>query len=180
MAIAAGVDEIEVVVSASDTHNRKNVKRSTDESVPQALSGYRPSVAVTASGGYQYTDVNGVQLGNAYHLSGTQVPRSVGITASQTLFNGNRTANRTRAAESQVSSAREGLRVLERTLAGYARHANLAGVLVVGLGCEANQVDVWLKRSHLSNGPLAVKPFTAGFGTDHGRHDFLAERRAVR
>jgi altronate hydrolase len=48
----------------------------------------------------------------------------------------------------------EGLRVLERTLAGYARHANLAGVLVVGLGCEANQVDVWLKRSHLSNGPL--------------------------
>jgi altronate hydrolase len=48
----------------------------------------------------------------------------------------------------------DGLRVLERTLAGYARHANLAGVLVVGLGCEANQVDVWLKRSHLSNGPL--------------------------
>ncbi len=48
----------------------------------------------------------------------------------------------------------EGLRVLERTLAGYARHANLAGVLVVGLGCEANQVDVWLQRSHLSNGPL--------------------------
>ena len=48
----------------------------------------------------------------------------------------------------------EGLRVLERTLAGYARHANLAGVLVVGLGCEANQVDVWLRRSHLSQGPL--------------------------
>lgn len=33
LAIAAGVDEIEVVVSASDTHNRRNVKRSTDESV---------------------------------------------------------------------------------------------------------------------------------------------------
>ena len=42
--------------------------------------------------------------------------RAVGITASQTLFNGNRTANRTRAAESQVSSAREGLRVLEQSV----------------------------------------------------------------
>src|SRR3979411_3400583 len=31
--------------------------RSTDENVPQALSGYRPRVALTASAGYQYTDV---------------------------------------------------------------------------------------------------------------------------
>ena len=30
--------------------------RSTDENVPQALSGYRPKVALTASAGYQYTD----------------------------------------------------------------------------------------------------------------------------
>src|SRR5512141_1421432 len=30
--------------------------RSTDENVPQALSGYRPRVAVTASAGFQYTD----------------------------------------------------------------------------------------------------------------------------
>ena len=32
-ALAAGFREIEVVVSASDTHNRKNVNRSTDESL---------------------------------------------------------------------------------------------------------------------------------------------------
>ena len=30
--------------------------RFTDENVPQALSGYRPKVAVTASAGVQYTD----------------------------------------------------------------------------------------------------------------------------
>src|SRR5665811_1429347 len=29
--------------------------RSTDENVPQALSGYRPKVSLTASAGYQYT-----------------------------------------------------------------------------------------------------------------------------
>jgi altronate hydrolase len=35
----------------------------------------------------------------------------------------------------------QGLEVLRRTLTGYARHPNLAGVLLVGLGCEDNQVD---------------------------------------
>jgi outer membrane protein len=90
--------------------------RATDENVPQALSGYRPKVAVTASAGYQYTDaVATSQLGQA-HLAGTQVPRSVGATVTQTLFNGQQTANRTRAAEGQVSSAREGLRVLEQSV----------------------------------------------------------------
>src|SRR5260370_34517785 len=32
--------------------------RSTDENVPQALSGDRPRVALTASAGYQYTDTH--------------------------------------------------------------------------------------------------------------------------
>jgi len=36
LALAASVDEIEVVVSASETHNRRNVRRSVDESVAAA------------------------------------------------------------------------------------------------------------------------------------------------
>jgi outer membrane protein len=95
--------------------------RSTDENVPQALSGYRPKVAVTASGGYQYTDVNSTTGGSATQIvrtetHGTNPPRSAGLTITQTLYNGNITANRTRAAESQVSGAREALRVLEQTV----------------------------------------------------------------
>ncbi len=39
--------------------------------------------------------------------------------------------------------------VLQRTMAGYARHPNFAGVLVVGLGCEANQIPDWLAREGL-------------------------------
>jgi outer membrane protein len=94
--------------------------RATDENVPQALSGYRPKVAVTASAGTQYTDsqqnaVVGDTLSRNV-LAGTNAPRSVGATVTQTLFNGGQTANRTRAAESQVSAAREGLRVLEQTV----------------------------------------------------------------
>ncbi|CAJ0893184.1 Galactarate dehydratase (L-threo-forming) [Ralstonia sp. LMG 32965] len=34
----------------------------------------------------------------------------------------------------------EGLELLQRTLRGYADHPNFAGVLIVGLGCEVNQV----------------------------------------
>src|ERR1700678_3797927 len=95
--------------------------RSTDENVPQALSGYRPKVAVTASAGYQYTDTNSTLGGSATQIvrteiHGTDPPRSAGLTVSQTLYNGNQTANKTRMAESQVSGAREGLRVLEQTV----------------------------------------------------------------
>ncbi|WP_436897110.1 UxaA family hydrolase [Acinetobacter gyllenbergii] len=34
----------------------------------------------------------------------------------------------------------EGLQQLRRTIKGYMEHANFAGVLIVGLGCEANQL----------------------------------------
>ncbi len=35
----------------------------------------------------------------------------------------------------------EGLALLRRTLAGYARHPNVGAVVVVGLGCEVNQIS---------------------------------------
>src|SRR5271169_3939951 len=95
--------------------------RATDENVPQALSGYRPKVTVTASGGYQYTDTNSTSGGSPTaivrtEIHGTDPPRSAGLTVSQTLFNGQQTANKTRAAESQVSGAREALRVLDQAV----------------------------------------------------------------
>src|SRR6188472_2632133 len=120
-------DTIEAaLVRAYQNNPQLNAQRAqvrfTDENVPQALSGYRPKVAITASAGYQYTDTalnsaSGVPGGIARTLNhGTNAPRSVGATVSQTLFNGQQTANRTRAAESQVSGAREALRVLEQAV----------------------------------------------------------------
>lgn len=92
--------------------------RSTDESVPQALSGYRPQVALTASAGAQYLDTTSRTAPGtpSQTINGNTAPRSVGATATQTLYNGGQTGNRTRAAESQVSAAREGLRVLEQSV----------------------------------------------------------------
>jgi outer membrane protein len=100
---------------------QRALMRSTDENVPQALSNYRPKVALTANGSYQYTDFNTTSSGTPTSIlrreyNGTDAPRSAGLTVTQTLFNGNQTANKTRAAESQVSGAREALRVIEETV----------------------------------------------------------------
>jgi altronate hydrolase len=48
----------------------------------------------------------------------------------------------------------EGMEVLRRTLAGYARHVNFAGVLIIGLGCEGNQMDALFFTQGLNQGPL--------------------------
>jgi altronate hydrolase len=48
----------------------------------------------------------------------------------------------------------DGMKLLRRTLGGYARHANFAGVLVVGLGCEANQISSLFGVENLKEGPL--------------------------
>src|SRR5262245_28922973 len=48
----------------------------------------------------------------------------------------------------------EGMTLLRRTLGGYARHANFGGVLIVGLGCEANQISALLGAEQLTEGPL--------------------------
>src|ERR1700721_2999210 len=124
--VPALADTIEAALVRAHQNNpqlnaQRAAVRATDENVPQALSGYRPKVAVTASAGYQYTDLNSTFGGTATQIvrsevHGSDPPRSAGLTVTQTLYNGNQTANKTRVAESQVSGAREGLRVLEQTV----------------------------------------------------------------
>jgi altronate hydrolase len=53
-----------------------------------------------------------------------------------------------------MDSNGDGMQLLRRTLGGYARHANFAGVLIVGLGCESNQISALLGAQQLREGPL--------------------------
>ncbi|HYM04829.1 MAG TPA: altronate dehydratase family protein [Stellaceae bacterium] len=53
-----------------------------------------------------------------------------------------------------MASEGEAMDLLRRTIAGYARHPNFAGVLVLGLGCEANQIGGLMKAEELAQGPL--------------------------
>ena len=46
----------------------------------------------------------------------------------------------------------EGIDVLRRTIAGYATHPNIAGVLLVGLGCEANGMGALITARRLQEG----------------------------
>ena len=48
----------------------------------------------------------------------------------------------------------EGFEALQRVMWGYAKHPNHAGVLMVGLGCEMNQIDWLLEAYGLKQGPL--------------------------
>lgn len=55
-----------------------------------------------------------------------------------------------------TASDGEELQVLRRTLGGYARHANFAAVLVVGLGCETNQIQGLIAQEGLQEGARLV------------------------
>ena len=90
--------------------------RVTDENVPQALAGYRPKVAGTFTAGVGYTDQLADGSVGKKIEQGDQTPHSAALTVTQTLYNGNQTANKTRAAESQVFGAREGLRLMEQSV----------------------------------------------------------------
>ncbi len=124
---AAFADTIEwALVQAYQNNPSLNAQRATlratDENVPQALSGYRPKVSATAAGGFNYTNTQSHTITQTVFPNTTTFSnigddfgsRSVGVTASQTLYNGNQTANKTRQAESQVMGARETLRVTEQ------------------------------------------------------------------
>jgi altronate hydrolase len=55
-----------------------------------------------------------------------------------------------------TASDGEELQVLRRTLGGYARHANFCAVLVVGLGCETNQIQGLVAQEGLQEGAWLV------------------------
>jgi altronate hydrolase len=47
----------------------------------------------------------------------------------------------------------DGFSTLQRTLWGFARHPNFAGILMIGLGCEVNQIDFLLEAYDIKPGP---------------------------
>jgi outer membrane protein len=82
-------------------------QRGTDENVPQALAGYRPQIVASLSAGLQAVRDT---LPDNTVLGATLRPWTIGVTVSQVLFNGFKTANSVRVAEFQVLSGREALR----------------------------------------------------------------------
>src|SRR5437762_2759980 len=110
--VAARAETVpEALVKAYQSNPQLNAERarqrSTDENVPQALAGYRPQIVASLSGGLQA--VRNLLPDNTVQ-SATLKPWTIGVTVTQTLFNGFKTANSVRVAELQVQSGREALR----------------------------------------------------------------------
>jgi outer membrane protein len=82
-------------------------QRGTDENVPQALAGYRPQIVASLGAGLQA--VRDLLPDNTVQ-GATLRPWTIGVTVTQVLFNGFKTANSVRVAEFQVQSGREALR----------------------------------------------------------------------
>jgi outer membrane protein len=112
-------------------NSQRAATRAIDEGVPQALSGYRPRVSITGTGGEQTSSTTSKSTAGGVStystLSGYNSPAQVGATISQTLYNGFQTANKTRQAESAVLAARSTLRLTEQTvlLAAATAYMNL-------------------------------------------------------
>ena len=108
---ALGESLPEALAKAYQTNPQLNAERArqraTDENVPQALAGYRPQIIASLSGGLQA--VRNLLPDNTVQ-SATLKPWIIGVTVTQTLFNGFKTANSVRVAELQVQSGREALR----------------------------------------------------------------------
>jgi outer membrane protein len=120
---AASADTLEWALVQAYQNNptinsQRAAVRATDETVPQALSGYRPKISATASVTEQYVDQKSrTSTGDpaTYSTSrGNTAVQQYGATITQNVLNGFQTANRTRQAESQVSGARENLRLTEQ------------------------------------------------------------------
>lgn len=117
--------------------------RATDESVPQARSGYLPRLNGTADVSVEDTRTRLRDEDGGAKVGGVIYPRGYNVTLQQNLFNGFRTRNTVAQAEANVRAGRESLRDIERAVLLEAATAYMDVVrdkAVVGL--QENNVSV--------------------------------------
>lgn len=93
--------------------------RAIDENVARAMSGYRPSINAAADAGMLNTERDPNRTGTPSRTN----PRGYGVTIQQNIWNGNRTINSVRQADSQVLQSREQMRQTEQNLLNNAAAA---------------------------------------------------------
>jgi len=120
--------------------------RATDEGVPQALSGYRPTVVGSASAGIQNTN-----------QTGTFYPRTIALTVTQPIFLGFRTTNSVKMAETAVLAGREVLRNTEQTVLLDAVTAYMDVILAQALlSIRAQNIDFLTEQVRAAKDRLNV------------------------
>lgn len=130
-------------------------QRATDENVPQALSGWRPTVSASGTVGHQLQYVSPPAGPTNYTATD---PTSLNITLSQPIFRGFATVEGTAAAEATVKAGRQQLLATEETVLFDAVQAYMNVVRDRQLlGLRRTNVGVLQKQLKASN-----DKFTAG------------------
>src|SRR5271157_2866508 len=134
---------IKAYLNNPDINTQRAAVRVADENVPKANAGYLPTVNAQGNYGIErasgnITSVSGERGGNF-----TLHPRGYGVTADETIFNGNKTTSSIRQAESQVFGAREQLRNTEQNtlLAGLTAYMDVLRDTAI-LDLDRNNVQV--------------------------------------
>lgn len=125
MGASASAQTLEQAITAAYVNNptlnaQRAAVRATDENVPKALSGYRPTVTGAASADKTaLTTTTGPSTLGGFAIPGGKSnallnQSTLSLTINQNLYNGFRTGNNVRAAEAQVRQSQETLRATEQ------------------------------------------------------------------
>lgn len=158
--------------SSPDLNAQRALARSIDENVPKATSGYRPQITASGSIGYQENRLRSTERAAQLNNAGTlllrspntfasTIPGSFGLNVTQNIWNGNRTINGVRQADSQVLQAREQLRLNEQTLLANsaAAYMNVLRDTAI-LNLRNNNVDVLKEQLRLTQDRFKVGEVT--------------------
>ena len=99
-----------------DINQQRAAVRVQDENIPKANAGYLPNVSAEGDAALSNTQASGLGAGYPSPLDISSRPRGYGVTVTQNVWNGDRTGNSVRQAESGVFGAREQLRNTEQNV----------------------------------------------------------------
>jgi len=146
-AIGAGAGRAETINGAlikayltnPDINTQRAAVRVADENVPKANAGYLPNIQATGTIGIERAEASEAGVSTTAFVK----PRGYGVTANETVYNGNRTVNSISQAESQVLGTREQLRNTEQNtlLSGVTAYMDVLEDTAI-LDLDRNNVEV--------------------------------------
>lgn len=144
-----------------DLNQQRAATRAIDENVSKATAGYRPVITSQVQAGVQYLGTNATSTGTGAVIQTHTTPGMLGVNVSQNLWNGNRTINGVRQADSQVLGSREQLRQSEQMLLANAAAAYM-NVLrdTATLDLNNNNVDVLAEQQRLTEDRFRIGELT--------------------
>ncbi|MDE2362483.1 MAG: TolC family outer membrane protein [Hyphomicrobiales bacterium] len=183
-------------VNSPDINQQRANVRGIDENIPKAKAGWLPKVNATANVNWQYTylraaptpitPTNPTRQRPAGVTYDNATPRGYGVQASETIFDGFKTLNSVRQAESQTFAAREQMRGTETNvlLSGATAYMDVLRDTAI-LGLRKNNISVLEEQLRQTRDRFQVGEVTrtdvaqAEASLAQSRSDFFAAQSAL-